>query len=100
MPEPEPDKEPPAAEEVETAGIQITERDILFECPHCGGELIVDRDGAGLTLPCALCHGSVVVPEYLGPSLQFLQAATVKLTQAIQTARNSSPRKYHFDGRS
>jgi predicted RNA-binding Zn-ribbon protein involved in translation (DUF1610 family) len=98
MPDSEQNRDLPAAEEVETAGIEITERDVVFDCPHCGGELIVDRDGAGMKVSCALCNGPVVVPEYRGPSLQFLQAATAKLTRAIQTARNSSPRKYSFEG--
>src|SRR6266513_2686444 len=97
MPEPNADQNLPPADQIETAGVQITERDIIFECPHCGGELIVDMDGAGMQLFCALCHGAVVVPEYHGPSLQFLQVATAKLTKAIQSARNASPRKFSFE---
>jgi predicted RNA-binding Zn-ribbon protein involved in translation (DUF1610 family) len=95
------DQEPnvPPVDQIETAGVQVTERDIVFECPYCGGELIVDMDGAGMKLVCALCDGPVVVPEYHGPSLHFLQAATAKLTKAIQTARNASPKKFHFEGR-
>jgi hypothetical protein len=91
------DKDLSAAEQIETAGVQVTERDIVFECPHCGGELVVDMDGAGMKVACTLCNGAIVVPEYRGPSLQFLQAATAKLTKAIQTARNASPKKFHFE---
>jgi hypothetical protein len=94
------DENLPPADQIETAGVQITERDIVFECPHCAGELVVDMDGAGMRVACPLCNGSLDVPEYDGPSLQFLQAATTKLTKAIQTARSASPKKFHFEGRS
>ena len=87
-------------DQIETAGVQITERDIVFDCPHCGGELIVDSDGAGMKVACALCGGPLLVPEYHGPSLQFLQAATARLTKAIQTARSASPKRFLFEGRS
>src|SRR3954470_2615078 len=65
-----------SANEVETRDLRVTERDVVFECPHCGGELVVDRDGSGLEVPCALCGKTVKVPSYQGPSLQFLQTAT------------------------
>ena len=38
----------PSPDQIETAGVQVTERDIVFDCPHCGGELVVDMDGAGI----------------------------------------------------
>ena len=94
------DQNLPPGDQIERAGVQVTERDIVFDCPHCGGELIVDMDGAGMEVACALCNGAIVIPEYHGPSLYFLQAATAKLTKAIQTARNASPKKFHFEGHS
>jgi hypothetical protein len=89
----------PSPDQIETAGVQVTERDIVFDCPHCGGELVVDMDGAGMEVNCALCGGGLTVPEYYGPSLQFLQVATAKLAKAVQGARNAAPKKFHFDGR-
>jgi hypothetical protein len=89
----------PSPERIETAGVQVTERDIVFDCPHCGGELVVDMDGAGMEANCTLCGGGLIVPEYYGPSLQFLQVATAKLAKAVQGARNAAPKKFHFDGR-
>ena len=88
----------PSPDQIETAGVQVTERDIVFECPHCGGELAVDMDGAGIEVNCAHCGSKLVVPEYHGPSLQFLQTATSKLAKAIQAARNATPKKYQFEG--
>ena len=39
-----------------------------------------------------------MVPEYSGPSLHFLQAATSKLADALENARSSGPRNFHFEG--
>jgi predicted RNA-binding Zn-ribbon protein involved in translation (DUF1610 family) len=89
----------PSPDQIETAGVQVTERDIVFDCPNCGGELAIDMDGAGLEVNCAHCGKAVIVPAYHGPSLQFLQAATSKLAKAIQAARNASPKRFHFEGR-
>jgi len=89
----------PSPDHIETAGVQVTERDIVFDCPHCRGELVIDMDGAGMQVNCALCGGGLTVPDYDGPSLQFLQVATAKLAKAVQGARNDTPRKFHFEGR-
>ncbi len=88
----------PSPDQIETAGVQVTERDIVFDCPNCGGELAIDMDGSGMEVNCAHCGSALIVPEYHGPSLQFLQAATSKLAKAIQAARNASPKKFHFEG--
>ena len=87
-------------ERVEREGLEITERDIVFECPHCHGELVVDLEGAGLSLTCVHCGQTVTVPEYHGPSLHFLEAATSKLTEALRNARKGSPRKFDLSDRS
>ena len=87
-------------EQVEREGLEITERDIVFECSHCHGELVVDLEGAGLSLTCVHCGQTVTVPEYHGPSLHFLEAATSKLTEALRNARKGSPRKFDFSNRS
>ena len=88
----------PSPDQIETAGVQVTERDIVFDCPHCGGELVIDMDGAGMEVNCGLCGGALTVPEYDGPSLQFLQAATAKLAKAVQGARNADSEEISFRG--
>jgi predicted RNA-binding Zn-ribbon protein involved in translation (DUF1610 family) len=88
----------PSPDQIETAGVQVTERDIVFDCPRCGGELVIDMDGAGMEVNCTLCGGGLIVPQYDGPSLQFLQIATAKLAKAVQGARNATPKKFHFEG--
>ena len=99
----EPDNQTAASgdstDRIESAGVQITERDVVFECPSCQGELIVDKDGAGLTVNCSLCGQPVTVPDYQGPSLQYLQAVTEKLSEALQTARKGIQRSFDYAGR-
>ena len=45
--------------------IEVTDRDIVFDCPHCAGELVIDQDGAGMTLACSHCEKEVTVPRRL-----------------------------------
>ena len=40
----------------------VTDRDIVFNCPTCQGELVVDQDGAGLEVPCSHCGQTLIVP--------------------------------------
>ena len=99
-----PSEKPPeplrSADEVETQDLQISERDVVFECPHCRGELVVDCDGAGLEVPCPLCGQTVTVPPYQGPSLQLLQTATAKLADALRQSRNSPRKRFSFSDQS
>jgi predicted RNA-binding Zn-ribbon protein involved in translation (DUF1610 family) len=46
--------------------VAVSERDIVFNCPHCEGELVVDRDGAGMTFNCPHCGGRIAVPFFRG----------------------------------
>lgn len=36
--------------------------DINFDCPHCGHNLAVDEEGAGITVPCPECSKTVEIP--------------------------------------
>ncbi len=40
----------------------ITESDIVFDCPNCSKSLAMDRRGAGLTIDCPGCSAPVRVP--------------------------------------
>jgi len=41
---------------------QIPATDIIFDCPHCGKSLSIDRKGAGLAILCTTCHQRITVP--------------------------------------
>lgn len=42
--------------------VEITPRDIQFECPSCGKSLVVDQAAEGLIVDCPQCHSNVIVP--------------------------------------
>lgn len=52
----------PAGNSSPPSPIIVTERDIVFDCPHCAGELVIDQEGAGMTLACSHCGKDVTVP--------------------------------------
>ena len=69
----------------------IAERDIVFNCPNCQGELVVDRDGAGLSVPCSHCGHPLTIPEYQSPPQPGAGPATAEpVDLSPQPAR-------HFD---
>jgi predicted RNA-binding Zn-ribbon protein involved in translation (DUF1610 family) len=44
----------------------ISPRDIVFACPACGKNLVVDGAAEGLILDCPQCRTSVIVPPKTG----------------------------------
>ena len=40
----------------------ITPNDIVFECPHCGKSLAIDKRGAGIQIQCPDCSHAIIVP--------------------------------------
>ena len=64
-----PETSPSAVESgtISKPALVIVERDIVFNCPNCQGELVVDRDGAGLSVPCSHCGQSLTIPDYRQP---------------------------------
>lgn len=36
--------------------------DIRFHCPHCGRHLVVEDQGAGITVPCPTCGEPLSIP--------------------------------------
>lgn len=43
-------------------GADISDTDIVFDCPHCGHSLAIDYRGAGLQINCVNCGEPVLVP--------------------------------------
>ena len=50
-----------------TSAPVITERDILFECPSCGKNLVVDESAEGAIVDCPRCYIKVIVPPKIQP---------------------------------
>src|SRR5258706_16166868 len=51
-----------------TNELAITPRDILFACPSCGKNLVVDEAAEGMIVNCPQCKTAVIVPPKPAPS--------------------------------
>ena len=79
--------EVPVRENDEDAEIRDT--DIVFDCPHCGKNLVIDYRGAGLQINCSECGESVLVPIPDGMELSDLDLDPGEiLKQLFATRRN------------
>lgn len=80
-----------ASEEVGLEGrkkllLVVTERDIVFNCPSCQGQLVVDMAGADMEVPCAHCGHPLTVPPH-----QAHPAAVEPTTNTLVTNRGNEP---------
>ena len=70
-------------------GAEIRDTDIVFDCPHCGKNLVIDYRGAGLQINCSECGESVLVPIPDGMELTDLDLDPGEiLKQLFATRRN------------
>lgn len=68
---------------------EIRDTDIVFDCPHCGKNLVIDYRGAGLQIDCSECGKSVLVPIPDGMELGDLDLDSGEiLKQLFATRRN------------
>ena len=75
--------------EIRDAGEEIRDTDIVFDCPHCGKNLVIDYRGAGLQINCSECGESVLVPIPDGMELADLDLDPGEiLKQLFATRRN------------
>lgn len=70
-------------------GADIRDTDIVFDCPHCGKNLVIDYRGAGLQINCSECGERVLVPIPEGMQLNDLDLDPGEiLKQLFATRRN------------
>lgn len=70
-------------------GAEIRDTDIVFDCPHCGKNLVIDYRGAGLQISCTECGRNVLVPIPDGMELADLDLDSGEiLKQLFATRRN------------
>ena len=68
---------------------EIRDTDIVFDCPHCGKNLVIDYRGAGLQINCSGCGEPVLVPIPDGMELRDLDLDPGEiLKQLFATRRN------------
>ncbi len=84
-------------EDVDEAEIRDT--DIVFDCPHCGKNLVIDYRGAGLQINCSSCGESVLVPIPDGMELHDLDLDPGEiLKQLFATRRNYQKAELRIQG--
>ena len=72
-----------------TEDADIRDTDIVFDCPHCGKNLVIDYRGAGLQISCSECGETVLVPIPEGMELNDLDLDPGEiLKQLFATRRN------------
>lgn len=84
------DEEVMVDETVETdlSDPDIKASDIVFDCPSCGHNLVVDYRAAGLSVPCAACGKVVQAPIPDGMQIEDLDLEPGELlSQLLQTRR-------------
>ena len=70
-------------------GVEIRDTDIVFDCPHCGKNLVIDYRGAGLEINCSECGEAVLVPIPDGMQIADLDLDPGEiLKQLFATRRN------------
>jgi transcription elongation factor Elf1 len=74
--------------ETDDQGLEIKPTDLVFDCPHCGHELVIDYRGAGLTVNCTECDELVQVPIPDGMEVSDLDESPAQLfAQLLQSRR-------------
>lgn len=73
--------------------VVITERDIVFDCPKCDGELVVDRDGEGMQVSCVHCGATVVVPKFEESKNRGGAGVTISPSESQNTLPQPKPPK-------
>ena len=75
--------------EVNPAG--INDEDIVFECPHCGKSLAINKHGMGLTISCPDCQKDIRVPtisDSMVDKADVVEMPTEALADALAESRN------------
>ena len=74
-------------EDVDEAEIRYT--DIVFDCPHCGKNLVIDYRGAGLQINCSACGKTVLVPIPDGMELHDLDLDPGEILKQLFATRSN-----------
>ncbi|MBQ9693140.1 MAG: hypothetical protein IJV69_00070, partial [Kiritimatiellae bacterium] len=67
--------------------VEIMPTDIVFDCPNCNHNLVVDYRAAGLQVPCSQCGTIIQVPIPDGMHLEDLDCDPGELLQQLLQTR-------------
>jgi hypothetical protein len=71
----------------EIQDVEIMPTDIVFDCPNCNHNLVVDYRAAGLQVPCSQCGTIIQVPIPDGMHLEDLDCDPGELLQQLLQTR-------------
>ncbi len=74
-------------EEMLEQDVEIMPTDIVFDCPNCGHNLVVDYRAAGLQVPCSDCGSIIQVPIPESMHLEDLDCDPGELLQQLLQTR-------------
>ena len=75
--------------EVEADANEVRDTDIVFDCPHCGKNLVIDYRGAGLTIQCSDCGKDVLVPIPEGMDIKDLDLDPGEILKQLFATRKN-----------
>ncbi len=75
--------------ETEAPEAEIRDTDIVFDCPHCGKNLVIDYRGAGLTINCSDCGTPVLVPIPDGMDIKDLDLDPGEILKQLFATRKN-----------
>lgn len=67
--------------------VEIMPTDIVFDCPNCNHNLVVDYRAAGLQVPCSQCGSIISVPIPDAMQLEDLDSDPGELLQQLLQTR-------------
>jgi hypothetical protein len=67
--------------------VEIMPTDIVFDCPNCNHNLVVDYRAAGLQVPCSQCGTIIQVPIPDGMHIEDLDCDPGELLQQLLQTR-------------
>ena len=69
--------------------LNLTRRDVLFECPACTKSLAIDEAAVGMMIECPQCQTNVIVPGPLTEDERLLLGAATGDDEAVKHALSS-----------
>lgn len=77
--------------------LQLTARDVLFECPECQKSLAIDESAAGMMIECPQCQINVIVPDRLSEDERLLLGSASGDDEAVKHALSRGAKVNIFD---
>ena len=74
------------------------QRDLFFQCDHCGVPLVVDAAAAGMSLECQRCGKPTTVPAPEASSVAAKQAPVDRLAELQRHLKENASQRTEING--